>query len=305
MLVNESFENNTMQPNFTRDIFKTIAEMKAVPKKKMPQMLISACLETGKIYVYNKSGEVDETLGLWREIGFAKNEQGGSGTGEGSEGISKEEVDSAIDEAIAKVMAHTMLQFDTLPEEDVDGIKFAVGMTAYQKSDKSIYEVEQYFDGQVAWKFVTGVAGGNSGSGDSGSGGSGSSGDDPVATDTLYYGYINGTLETTEKVTDEGFTINESVLKSLTTKAISKKENTVTYIATENEYNAEGQSFPTYAYPAKFGELSTYKNNVGTFNISDAYTKFDITVDGTPYYAYVQTNGHAPRVGDTFEFTYA
>ena len=69
MLVNESFENNTMQPNFTRDIFKTIAEMKAVPKKKMPKMLISACLETGKIYVYNKNGEVDETLGLWREIG--------------------------------------------------------------------------------------------------------------------------------------------------------------------------------------------------------------------------------------------
>ena len=300
MLVNESFENNTMQPNFTRDIFKTIAEMKAVPKKKMPKMLISACLETGKIYVYNKSGEVDETLGLWREIGFAKNEQGDSGTGEGSEGVSKDEVKSAIDEAIAKVTAHTMFQFDTLPEEDIDGIKFAVGMTAYQKSDKSIYEVEQYFDGKVAWKFVTGVTGG---------GGTNpsepSEPSEPSTKYTLYYGYINGSLPTTEKVTDEGFTINADVLKALSSKTITSKSNSITYTATETEDNALGQSFPTYAYPASLGEITKYTNSVGTFNVADSYTRFDVDVDGTAYYAYVQTKGHAPMAGDTFDFTYA
>lgn len=301
MLVSESFENNTMQPNFTRDIFKTIAEMKAVAKKKMPQMLIASCIETGKVYVYNKNAENDSVLGLWREIGFAKSGQSEEG-GTSSGGIDEEAVQTAIDEAIAKIIPHTMLQFDVLPEEDIDGIKFSVGMAAYQKSDKSIYEVEQYYDGQVAWRLV--ANGNNSGSGEGG--GSGDSGDNPpVATDTLYYGYINGTLETTETVSDEGFEINESVLKSLSTKAISGKANTITYTATAAEDNALGQSFPTYAYPAKFGELTTYKNNVGTFNVSDAYTKFDITVDGMPYYAYVQTNGHAPRAGDTFDFTYA
>ena len=142
MLLNETLENNTMQPNFARDIFKTIAEMKAVPKKKMPKMLISACLETGKIYVYNKSGEVDETLGLWREIGFAKNEQGDSGTGSG---ISVDEVKNLIKAA----MAHTMYQFDTLPDGNIDGIEFKIGDRAYQGSDKKIYVIE---DKKILWE---------------------------------------------------------------------------------------------------------------------------------------------------------
>ena len=292
MLVNESFENNTMQPNFTRDIFKTIAEMKAVPKKKMPKMLISACLETGKIYVYNKSGEVDETLGLWREIGFAKNEQGDSGTGSG---ISVDEVK----ELIKAAMAHTMYQFDTLPDENIDGIEFKIGDRAYQGSDKKIYVVEDEYDGSISWALESETSGGGS------SGGGGSNPSEPSTKYTLYYGYINGSLSTTEKVTDEGFTINADVLKALSSKIITSKSNSITYTATETEDNALGQSFPTYAYPASLGEITKYTNSVGTFNVADSYTRFDVNVDGTAYYAYVQTKGHAPMAGDTFDFTYA
>lgn len=295
MLVNESFENNTMQPNFTRDIFKTIAEMKAVPKKKMPKMLISACLETGKIYVYNKSGEVDETLGLWREIGFAKNEQGDSGTGSG---ISVDEVKNLIKAA----MAHTMYQFDTLPDENIDGIEFQIGDRAYQGSDKKIYVVEDEYDGSISWALESETSGGGS----SGGGGTNpSEPSEPSTTYTLYYGYINGSLPTTNKVTDEGFTINGDVLKALSSKTITSKSNSITYTATETEDNALGQSFPTYAYPASLGEITKYTNSVGTFNVADSYTRFDIDVDGTAYYAYVQTKGHAPMAGDTFDFTYA
>ena len=295
MLVNESFENNTMQPNFTRDIFNTIAEMKAVPKKKMPKMLISACLETGKIYVYNKSGEVDETLGLWREIGFAKNEQGDSGTGSG---ISVDEVKNLIKAA----MAHTMYQFDTLPDENIDGIEFQIGDRAYQGSDKKIYVVEDEYDGSISWALESEISGGGS----SGGGGTNpSEPSEPSTTYTLYYGYINGSLSTTEKVTDEGFTINADVLKALSSKTITSKSNSITYTATETEDNALGQSFPTYAYPASLGEITKYTNSVGTFNVADSYTRFDIDVDGTAYYAYVQTKGHAPMAGDTFDFTYA
>ena len=292
MLVNESFENNTMQPNFTRDIFKTIAEMKAVPKKKMPKMLISACLETGKIYVYNKNGEVDETLGLWREIGFAKNEQGDSGTGSG---ISVDEVKNLIKAA----MAHTMYQFDTLPDGNIDGIEFKIGDRAYQGSDKKIYVVEDEYDGSISWALESETSGGGS------SGGGGSNPSEPSTTYTLYYGYINGSLPTTEKVTDEGFTINADVLKALSSKTITSKSNSITYTATETEDNALGQSFPTYAYPASLGEITKYTNGVGTFNVADSYTRFDVDVDGTAYYAYVQTKGHAPMAGDTFDFTYA
>lgn len=295
MLVNETFENNTMQPNFTRDIFKTIAEMKAVPKKKMPKMLISACLETGKIYVYNKNGEVDETLGLWREIGFAKNEQGDSGTGSG---ISVDEVKNLIKAA----MAHTMYQFDTLPDGNIDGIEFKIGDRAYQGSDKKIYVVEDEYDGSISWALESETSGGGS----SGGGGTNpSEPSEPSTTYTLYYGYINGSLPTTEKVTDEGFTINADVLKALSSKTITSKSNSITYTATETEDSAPGQSFPTYAYPASLGEITKYTNSVGTFNVADSYTRFDVDVDGTAYYAYVQTKGHAPMAGDTFDFTYA
>ena len=298
MLVNESFENNTMQPNFTRDIFKTIAEMKAVPKKKMPKMFISACLETGKIYVYNKNGEVDETLGLWREIGFA-NTSSGSGSGSGS-GISVDEVKNLIKAA----MAHTMYQFDTLPDENIDGIEFKIGDRAYQGSDKKIYVVEDEYDGSISWALESETSGGGSSGGGS-SGGGGSNPSEPSTEYTLYYGYINGSLSTTNKVTDEGFTINADVLKSLSSKIITSKSNSITYTATETEDNALGQSFPTYAYPASLGEITKYTNSLGTFNVVDSYTRFDIDVDGTAYYAYVQTNGHAPMAGDTFDFTYA
>ena len=55
--------------NFERDYYATIADMVAVKKTKMPTMFIAMCGETGKAYLYNKSNEFDETLGLWREIG--------------------------------------------------------------------------------------------------------------------------------------------------------------------------------------------------------------------------------------------
>ena len=55
--------------NFERDYYATIADMVAVKKTKMPTMFIAMCGETGKAYLYNKSNEFDETLGLWRELG--------------------------------------------------------------------------------------------------------------------------------------------------------------------------------------------------------------------------------------------
>lgn len=296
MIVKESFENSTINPDFTRSMFNTVAEMKAVPKKTMPYVYIATCKETGKAYIYNKNNEIDETLGLWRELGSG-NTSSGSGSGSGS-GISADEVKVLIKAA----MAHTMYQFDTLPDGNIDGIEFKIGDRAYQGSDKKIYVVEDEYNGSISWA----LEGETSGGGSSGGGGSNpSEPSEPSTTYTLYYGYINGSLSTTEKVTDEGFTINADVLKSLSSKTITSKSNSITYTATETEDNALGQSFPTYAYPASLGEITKYTNSVGTFNVVDSYTRFDINVDGTAYYAYVQTKGHAPMTGDTFDFTYA
>ena len=276
--------------NFERDYYATIADMVAVKKTKMPTMFIAMCGETGKAYLYNKSNEVDETLGLWREVG-AGNTSSGSG-------ISADEVKALIKAA----MAHTMYQFDTLPDGNIDGIEFKIGDRAYQGSDKKIYVVEDEYDGSISWALESETSGGGS----SGGGGSNPSEPSEPSTEyTLYYGYINGSLPTTNKVTDEGFTINADVLKALSSKTITSKSNSITYAATETEENALGQSFPTYAYPASLGEITKYTNSVGTFNVVDSYTRFDVDVDGTAYYAYVQTEGHAPMVGDTFDFTYA
>lgn len=300
MIVKESFENNTIKPDFTRSMFDTVAEMKAVSKKTMPYVYIATCKETGKAYIYNKSADIDETLGLWRELG-AGNTSSGSGSDSGSDsgsGISVDEVKVLIKSA----MAHTMYQFDTLPDGNIDGIEFKIGDRAYQGSDKKIYVVEDEYDGSISWALESETSGGgSSGGGDSNP----SEPSEPSTEYTLYYGYINGSLSTTEKVTDEGFTINADVLKALSSKTITSKSNSITYTATETEDNALGQSFPTYAYPASLGEITKYTNSVGTFNVADSYTRFDIDVDGTAYYAYVQTKGHAPMAGDTFDFTYA
>lgn len=305
MIVKESFENSTINPDFTRSMFKTVADMKAVPKKSMPYVYIATCKETGKAYIYNKNNELDETLGLWRELGAGNTSSGsGSDTGSGTgSGISVDEVKNLIKAA----MAHTMYQFDTLPDGNIDGIEFKIGDRAYQGSDKKIYVVEDEYDGSISWALESETSGGgSSGGGSSGGGGSNpSEPSEPSTTYTLYYGYINGSLPTTEKVTDEGFTINADVLKALSSKTITSKSNSITYTATETEDNALGQSFPTYAYPASLGEITKYTNSVGTFNVVDSYTRFDVNVDGTAYYAYVQTKGHAPMAGDTFDFTYA
>ena len=303
MIVKESFENNTINPDFTRSMFNTVAEMRAVSKKTMPYVYIATCKETGKAYIYNKNNEIDETLGLWREFGT-----GGTSSGSGSDsgsGISAGEVK----ELIKAAMVHTMYQFDTLPDGNIDGIEFKIGDRAYQGSDKKIYVVEDEYNGSISWALEGETSGGgSSGGGSSGggsSGGGGSNPSEPSTEYTLYYGYINGSLSTTEKVTDEGFTINADVLKALSSKTITSKSNSITYTATDTEENAPGQSFPTYAYPASLGEITKYTNSVGTFNVADSYTRFDVDVDGTAYYAYVQTKGHAPMSGDTFDFTYA
>jgi len=69
----DNFEYKGTKPDFTRQQYDTIADMKAVKKAQMPAMYIGFCLENHKIYTYDKTNEVDETLGLWREF------SGGSG----------------------------------------------------------------------------------------------------------------------------------------------------------------------------------------------------------------------------------
>jgi hypothetical protein len=54
--------------NFERDMFETIADMKAFSTRKLPAMFITTCVEDGKIYLYNKNNENDDTYGKWRPV---------------------------------------------------------------------------------------------------------------------------------------------------------------------------------------------------------------------------------------------
>ena len=129
--------------------------------------------------------------------------------------------------------------------------------------------------------------------------------DDPVVEkDYAYYGFLSGTLETTEKITDEGIDVSEASVKTLTKEEATSKARTCTYVATQAEEDAAGQSFLIYAYPAKFGELTQYNFGLGPNPISPNFTKFEFTIDGINYYIYAQTRGSAPDVGATVHYTF-
>ena len=68
MKITENFTYIGTSQNFERDSYATLAEMKAVVDKRMPDIFTATCKETGKLYIYNKTNEVDETLGKWREL---------------------------------------------------------------------------------------------------------------------------------------------------------------------------------------------------------------------------------------------
>lgn len=56
------------KPNFTRDLFETVADMAAFNENYLPDLFIACNKETGKIYVFNRENTVDVTFGKWREV---------------------------------------------------------------------------------------------------------------------------------------------------------------------------------------------------------------------------------------------
>ena len=62
------FELNSIRPNFVRDQFKTLADMRAVNPKAIDTGHLSYCVATNKHYVFNPSNPFDDTTGYWREM---------------------------------------------------------------------------------------------------------------------------------------------------------------------------------------------------------------------------------------------
>ena len=68
MSIIDNYSLEKPYPNFERDMFQTIEEMKNFSSKKLPTLFIATCVETGKVYLYNKNNEADPVLGKWREF---------------------------------------------------------------------------------------------------------------------------------------------------------------------------------------------------------------------------------------------
>ena len=137
MKITENFEYIGTQQNFERDSYATLAEMKAVVDKRMPDIFTATCKETGKFYIYNKNNEIDETLGKWRELSIdsddyvtktyldteiAKKADITSIPSKVSELTNDsnyqtaEQISSTVTTEIAKVVANAPENFDTLKE---------------------------------------------------------------------------------------------------------------------------------------------------------------------------------------------
>ena len=107
MKITENFTYTGTLQNFERDSYATLAEMKAVVDKRMPDIFTATCKETGKLYIYNKTNEVNETLGKWREISGGAS-SGSSGTAEETSYTNEsfpqyDNVDLALDALFNKV----------------------------------------------------------------------------------------------------------------------------------------------------------------------------------------------------------
>ena len=107
MKITENFAYIGTSQNFERDSYATLAEMKAVVDKRMPDIFTATCKETGKLYIYNKNNEIDETLGKWREISGGAS-SGSSGTAEETSYTNEsfpqyDNVDLALDALFNKV----------------------------------------------------------------------------------------------------------------------------------------------------------------------------------------------------------
>ena len=84
----EGFDYGGQLPNFSRDLFETVADMVAYEEVYLPPVFETNVVETGKRYRYNVSNSVDPELGKWREVT--------GGSGDLSNYYTKAEIDELV-----------------------------------------------------------------------------------------------------------------------------------------------------------------------------------------------------------------
>lgn len=66
--IGSNFNYNGKLPNFERDSFETLLDMRSYSEQSIDEGHISYCKETNKHYKFNSNNDIDSTLGKWREF---------------------------------------------------------------------------------------------------------------------------------------------------------------------------------------------------------------------------------------------
>lgn len=75
----DNFEHRSKLPNFARDQFDALEEMKNVRDEDIDEGHISYCISTDKHYKFNASNAIDQSTGKWREFKGEKGDPGKDG----------------------------------------------------------------------------------------------------------------------------------------------------------------------------------------------------------------------------------
>lgn len=68
--IGDNFSYRGRKPLDERMFFNTVSEMKNYSETFLPDMYITLCKETGRLYVYNSGNTIDSVIGKWREVTF-------------------------------------------------------------------------------------------------------------------------------------------------------------------------------------------------------------------------------------------
>lgn len=74
--LSDNLQYKGAEPDFVRQQYATLADMAAVNDNQMPPLYLAYCIETEKVYLYNKNNEADPLKGKFRE--FSQGSSGGS-----------------------------------------------------------------------------------------------------------------------------------------------------------------------------------------------------------------------------------
>jgi hypothetical protein len=141
--LSQGIDYSGTMPNFQRDYYKSLSALKEAGsdanKGNMPPMLLGLCKEDGKVYLYDKINNEEDTengFGYWREF-KTDSSSGGSGSG-----LSEQQ------------LSQLMFQFVQLPTQSTEEFPIINGMKAFNLSDGKVYSATVDGEGNVTWNEV-------------------------------------------------------------------------------------------------------------------------------------------------------